>query len=243
MSHIHNIHSKIKRNNATFFFGDAHTGSLDHNTIAQYDFNNFILQPHCLKHLVLLKQVHGAEGVCVSSRQTLSKSLSIFEELGDFLVTNRSGVGIGVLTADCLPVIAVDERRQVIGIAHAGWRGTILGVVERMIKTMNIKFSSDPSDLKISFGPSAQTCCYEVQNDFLHHVEKFSFKEEILVRRDGKLFFDGPRCNELQLVQLGIKPENIKKDQNHCTICNYNFNSFRRQGAASFRQLSMVWIN
>jgi YfiH family protein len=107
--------------------------------------------------LILMRQVHG-------DRIHLIDDDPLPEEPPecDGLITNRPRVALGIRTADCVPLFFVDRTRRVIGAAHAGWRGTALGIAARMVATFKDRFSSRPEDILVVIGPAIGPCCYEV---------------------------------------------------------------------------------
>jgi hypothetical protein len=88
----------------------------------------------------------------------------------DALLTETPGRMLGVLTADCVPVLIADTRQRVVGGFHAGWRGTLARIVERGVGTMRLRFGSRPEDLTAAIGPAIRACCFavgeEVRFDF-----------------------------------------------------------------------------
>lgn len=191
--------------------------------------------------LVLLKQMHSAVGIAVSD-ETLPIIMQSKPE-GDFLVTDRLATAIGVYTADCLPIIAYDSVHHVLGICHAGWMGTINNVVIVMLKRMQEEYGTDLSHLQVFLGPSANSCCYEVTQEFTSHLEKYSFKDQVLTERAGKLYFDIPLCNKMQLMEYGIKPEQCDMSYNKCTMCEGAYCSNRLQRDSKDRQLTIAVLN
>jgi polyphenol oxidase len=196
-----------------------------------------------LQSLLFLRQVHGIEG-CTASAQNLL-TIPSFSQEGDFLITHEQHVGLGILTADCLPVIAYDRKYNAIGIAHAGWRGAVAGVVPAMFNAMKKAYESDFLDLTLFFGPSAKRCCYEVQPGFITQLETYSFSDQVIHSNGSKFFFDLPLFVELQVLQQGVKT--IHKEYNSCTICDARFHSYRRGIAAGCpdlvgRQMTVVSI-
>jgi purine-nucleoside/S-methyl-5'-thioadenosine phosphorylase / adenosine deaminase len=81
---------------------------------------------------------------------------------GDGLVTDVPGVLLAVGTADCVPVLVVDVEKRVVGAFHAGWRGTVAGIVEKGVATMMAEYGSRAEDLVAAVGPSIGACCYTV---------------------------------------------------------------------------------
>ena len=90
-----------------------------------------------------------------------------FERGWDALVTDQPGVTVAVRTADCAPVLVYDRHRGAVAAIHAGWRGAVAGIVPKTIQMMVSRFSIAESDLRVSIGPSAGPCCYEVDEAVL----------------------------------------------------------------------------
>jgi polyphenol oxidase len=196
-------------------------------------------QALAIEHLVLLKQTHSVSGHMITEHNYHMPALSVE---GDFLVTNVTGVGLGVLTADCLPIIFIDTKNNVVGIAHAGWRGSVNNIVTQTLMCMQKNYGTIIADLSIFFGPCAHVCCYQVQEDFLAHLAQFSFGVDAIVRRDNNLFFDLLYFNEQILLSVGIRKDAINYEHSVCTICNEDYFSYRRQGDKAGRQVSVVAI-
>ena len=119
-------------------------------------------------------------------------------------------------------------KHHVLAVAHAGWRGSVMSIAIKTIELMRQHHKILPQDLLIFFGPSAKSCCYTVGKEFVEHLEPFDYKDKLLTKREGKIFFDNPLLNKLQLIDLGISPSQIDTSHNHCTICNLRFHSYRR---------------
>ncbi len=162
----------------------------------------------------------------------------------DGLVTRQKGLAIAVNTADCTPVIFADVKGGVVGIAHAGWKGTVGGVLEATIEAM-VVLGSHAGDIVAAIGPTISQENYEVGPEF---VEQFvtdnpdSKKFFVASERDGHAMFDLPGCVQERLEQSGLKQiENLD-------LCTYgdekNFYSYRRMthcGEADYgRQMSGV---
>lgn len=199
------------------------------------------------EQITFLKQVHGIGGVHVQKLEEQRPRLEIHERTGDVLLTNKPGSAIGVLTADCLPVVLYDHKNHAAAVVHAGWRGSVARIVPKTIGLMQKRFFSSPQDIVVYFGPSAGPCCYEVGGDFGANFGEIAPK--VLVNRNKKVFFDNVRFNYLQLLEVGILQENIKtlhcehSREPVCTICNESYHSARREGAKSGRQATVVVLN
>lgn len=140
----------------------------------------------------------------------------------DALITNEKGVTLVTYYADCTPLFFVDTKNKAIGLAHAGWRGTVGRIGEKVVKKMTELYDTNPADIKAAIGPAISVCCYEVDypcaENFLKleglESEKFVFPKE-----NGKYMLDLLETNRQILVSCGVKPENITVSD-VCTNCN-----------------------
>lgn len=194
--------------------------------------------------LVLLKQQHGIQGCVINESNYCMDFQSI---AGDFLVTNIP-IKLGVLTADCLPIIFHDKKNNAIGIAHAGWKGSVTNIVDAVMKCMNRNYDTNPTDLSITFGPCIHPCCYSVGEKVTSAVNSLGLADkginvnDILTKRDETYFFDLLAFNKALLISLGINKLSINDQQSKCTKCNTQYYSHRRGCQKEERQLSYVWI-
>jgi YfiH family protein len=204
-----------------------------------------------LKNLVFLHQTHSTDGLVITSSEHAQQIRPFFLE-GDYLVTNQPLIGVGVMTADCLPVVLYDSVHQAVAVVHAGWRGSVQGVVLTALEVMKENFGTKPEQLTVFFGPCAQVCCYEVGQDFLDNLEDFDFIDRVacplkpwrnrVQRRDSKLFFDVPLYNQLLLESVGVPASAFQEQYNKCTMCDHAFFSHRRQGQAAGRQMTVACL-
>ncbi len=100
---------------------------------------------------VTLRQIHSDLVHVVRSRKPE-------KFVGDGLVTDLSGIALGILTADCFPVLLVDTKNKAVGAFHAGWRGTVQRIVEKGVGIMRLEFGSRPEDIHAVIGPGIQSC-------------------------------------------------------------------------------------
>ena len=189
-----------------------------------------------LDELMFLSQVHGNQGLVISTEQ--AQQMQPFKTDGDFFITPDKHLGIGVMTGDCLPIIFYDTQKNVVAIVHAGWRGSVQEVAVKALESMQVTFGTNAQNVKVLFGPSAKSCCYKVGDDFSQYLEAFEYAEEVLLQLNGTQFFDLPRFNRLQLKNAGIKTDAFQLDYNICTICDDTFCSSRRQDEQ--RQMTVV---
>lgn len=177
-----------------------------------------------INELMFLRQTHSATGYNIDTIPDKSP----FSLEGDYLCTQQQKVGLGVLTADCVPLVLYDRKNHACGIVHAGWKGAVNGVVQAVLEEMNGAYGSNYRDLQFFFGPSAGRCCYKVGQEFVPLLERFYFFEEVLFEANGSLYFDMLSFIEKNLYAVGVKQEQIFKQYTVCTICDYRFHSYRR---------------
>lgn len=164
----------------------------------------------------LLKQVHGCD--VIEAPAGASGVLGS----GDGLVTSESGVVLGVLTADCVPVLLAGPKG--VGAAHAGWRGLVAGVVERTVERMG-------GAERAWIGPSIRACCYEVGPEV---IEAFR-RRTLPVSGEGNV--DPPVVAAEILRRLGVPHVEMVPS---CTSSDASFFSHRRDGVTG-RQGAFIW--
>ncbi len=143
----------------------------------------------------------------------------------DGLVTNEPGLCLVASFADCVPLYFVDPVNRAIGLSHSGWRGTVAKIGTKTIELMQREFGSKPSDMLCCIGPCIGKECYEVSRDVAEEFSKAYGSErcecfcEERPEKEGKFLLDLPQANFEQLVEIGVKPENISLPD-LCTSCN-----------------------
>ena len=147
-----------------------------------------------------------------------------------------------VRTADCVPVLVYDRRRKAVAAIHAGWRGALAGIVPNTIDRMAARFSIRPSDLRVSIGPSAGPCCYEVDQAVLEPLKRsrHDWSEFLRQEQGGKARLDLKALVRRQAVEAAIPPDQITV-VNVCTICHPAlFYSYRREGRVNGTMLNGI---
>jgi polyphenol oxidase len=191
--------------------------------------------------LLSVKQVHGTDALIVD--RTLSSD-DRFHGGWDALVTDQPGVMVAVRTADCVPVLVHDPTRRVVAAIHAGWRGTVAGIVPKTIALMESRFGSDPAHLRVSIGPSAGVCCYEVDEPVLEQVAQSAWSSHKVVhaRASGKARLDLKALIREQVQEAGTRSDSITA-VNLCTICHEDlFFSYRREGQVIGTMVSAIGL-
>lgn len=150
----------------------------------------------------------------------------------DALVTGRRGLALAMTYADCLPILLVDESVPVLGLVHAGWRGSVAGVTVEAWKAMSAQ-GARPANSVAYLGPAIGPCCYQVGEDVVEQVLPLgTVGEQSLEERDGGTYLDLPGLNARLLEQLGV--EVVRGDT--CTACHRDlFFSHRGDGGHTGR--------
>ncbi len=185
------------------------------------------------KSLILLDQIQQDQILLLKSPiVTLPSPLEF-----DALITNAPNRFLGILTADCIPILVVDQKKKVIAAIHAGRRGTALHITLKVLKKMKDEFGCSSNNLLIAMGSSISSCCYEIdERVFQREWEPFSTS-----RGAGKWMVDLAQINIDQMKRKEIKEEQISWI-NLCTHCHHDlFFSYRKEGQTG-RQLSFIGI-
>jgi purine-nucleoside/S-methyl-5'-thioadenosine phosphorylase / adenosine deaminase len=152
----------------------------------------------------------------------------------DALITNVRGIPLMLRFADCVPILLYDPVHRAIGLAHAGWRGTVAKVAVHTVRAMADAFDTEPGDLYACVGPSIGPCCYQIGADVVAQVDKaFPEPNDVLIRRNGSLYFDLWNANARLLRELGVGEVEV------AAICTADhtedFYSWRRENARTGR--------
>lgn len=140
----------------------------------------------------------------------------------DALITNEKGVTLVTYYADCTPLFFVDIEKKAIGLAHAGWRGTVGRIGEKVIEKMTAEFGTDPEDLVCAVGPAISKCCYEVDKscaDEFYQLEDLDNSKFIFPKENNKYMIDLLETNRQILIKAGVRESNITVSD-LCTRCN-----------------------
>ena len=170
----------------------------------------------------VLEQVHGNSVVVAQP--------SWYEFQADAVVTDQKNLLLVIGVADCVPILFHDPVKQVIAAAHAGWRGTSLRIVEKVIERMIAEYGSSPSDLRVVLGPAISRKNYQVGPEVIEAFINHGFPETIF-DPDGECYrLDVPAANLYLLEKWGVHPEHIEHI-NACTFADPElFYSHRRDG-------------
>jgi YfiH family protein len=176
--------------NCSMFVGDNDSSVSQNLDIVKNEFQ--------CKKLITLQQVHS--NLCVTVGLL---TLSMIE--ADAMVTAESGVAIGVLTADCAPILFMDIENPIVGAAHAGWRGAVAGIIEATIEKMT-KLGSKASNIVAVIGPCIHRNSYEINNDFRRN---FNDGDDCFSEMNHEIHFDLPKYCYRRLIKAGLDVDNL----------------------------------
>lgn len=190
------------------------------------------------RHLLTLYQVHSADAVVVTEPWTGKGPRA------DGMATREKGVALGVLAADCMPFLFIDAEAEVVGSAHAGWRGALAGVLEATIETM-VSIGARPDRIIAAVGPCMRQENFEVSLDVLGaFVAKYPEAEQFFAAGAS------PEKRQLDLVGFGrsrLAAAGVARldDAGACTVANpgayFSYRASRRNGEPDYgRNLSAI---
>ena len=161
------------------------------------------------KHLITMNQIHSNKVIYFEKKSAVKNKIS-----GDAIVTNVKNVGIGILTADCAPILLYDPNKKIIGCVHSGWKGALNGILKNTILKFN-ELKSNSNDLIAVVGPCIKKENYEVKIDFYEKFVAQNQKNEDFFSKINKnnYFFDLRGFINMEIMNLNINNiENIEMD-------------------------------
>ena len=196
---------------------------------------------------VVPAQVHG-DLVHLASRQDAGAGTDRLETAipdCDALITNETGLPLVTHHADCAALLILDPEKRAVGLAHAGWKGTVKKIGVRTIEEMGRAFGTRPQDCLVGISPSIGPCCYEVDAPVL---EQFAaafdyFAELIQPRPNRRAVLDLWQANRRPLLEIGVREESIFVSR-LCTCCReQHFFSYRREaGGITGRMAAFIML-
>ncbi|MDQ0339237.1 YfiH family protein [Caldalkalibacillus uzonensis] len=200
-----------------------------------------------LEDMVCGEQVHGAELYYVKPGDKGRGSRGSDSAIPgvDGLYTDYPSILLTSFYADCVPLYLIDVRLKVVGLAHAGWRGTVAEIGPKMVKRWQAQFGSRPEEIKVLIGPAIGGCCYEVDDRVINALGSMMPRLSEGVIRDkegGKYMLDLKQINYDLLIHTGIPGSNIDISQ-WCTSCRPDlFFSYRKEQGRTGRMASFIAI-
>ena len=179
--------------------------------------------------IVLQKQVHS-DIVTYADKSGLI-------DASDALITDKKNLILTLSVADCYPVFIADNSERIIAAVHSGWRGTEKNISGNTISEIRKRFRIDSHNLQAYIGPGICVNHFEVGKEVYER-----FPDEVRKKNNGKYFVDLRKNIFLQLLDSGIKPENIEV----CNLCTYEENSllhsYRRDKEKSGRMFGFIGL-
>lgn len=160
-------------------------------------------------------QVHSADVVFAEA----PRPPDVDHDKADVIFTDKPQVTLYMRFADCVPILFHDPKKAVVGIAHAGWLGTVRGTTTAAVRAMQDRYGSNPTDVQAAIGPSIGADHYEIGPDVISRVE-VAFgpdAEQLIEGRDGRTYLDLWSANRLQLEQAGVGQIELA---GLCTACH-----------------------
>ena len=193
-----------------------------------------------------VKQVHGTGVLSIDRRITnwVAMEATITSFGHDAIVTNQPDILLSIQTADCVPILFMDEVRRVVAVVHAGWRGTLGGIVTKTLMVMQQRFRCNMRTIRAAMGPSIGGCCYEVGEAVLEPLERTCpYWHEVVDRENGsRAHLDLRKLNRRQMEEAGVLATRIET-VNLCTSCYPElFYSYRRDGKGTGRMTSGIGL-
>lgn len=160
-------------------------------------------------------QVHSADAVCADAPRRMDEPY----QKADIILTDNPEVTLFMRFADCVPILVHDPVKHVIGLAHAGWLGTVRNVAKATVETMVERYDSRPADIIACIGPSIGPDHYEVGQDVITQVEEtFGADASLMLPRHGsRIHFDLWKANQYLLERAGVRQIELA---GICTACH-----------------------
>lgn len=203
--------------------------------VNRVNLNNFLEALNIKGALTIsMQQTHSAHVSFVTSADC--------EEIkdSDGLVTSAKNIFLYTVTADCLPLLFWDKKKGIIGVAHAGYKGILKGIILQILQTMQ-KAGADIKDIRVGIGPGIHVCCYTVPLDRIAQFKnKFPRFTNMIEEKDSQYFLNLPSSAYQQLTAYGLPPSQIEQSP-LCTKCNSDiFFSYRSDTSQTYGQFATI---
>jgi len=180
-------------------------------------------------------QVHGNQVCQVMAAGAGKESLDDVIKATDGLFTGQKGVLLTSFYADCVPLYFLDPASGAIGLAHAGWKGTVGRIAEEMVKSLQHHFQAKPEEMLVAIGPSIGGCCYEVDERIITQVQASAkeWEKAVTASQNDRYMLDLRQLNTSILLESGIASEQIMTTD-WCTSCRTDmFFSHRKEAGTA----------
>ena len=254
---------KMKKGIRFFTFKTfTNTGLVNHCITTRYDGSGDILNMKeniCKNHKIIADSLNfNFENMVVSdqihekhifrvNRNDCGKGITKKSDINgvDGLITNEKNIPLVTYYADCVPLLFVDPISKSIANVHAGWKGTTLKIGQETIDRLNQEYGSKAENILVGIGPSIGKCCYEIDEPVISKVKTAfpNYWSKLLIKNDcGKYHLDLWEANFLQLVEKGVRKENISLS-GICTSCNNEISfSHRKEKGRTGRFAAIIQL-
>lgn len=187
-----------------------------------------------LDSVVAGEQVHGTHMEMVQADDRGKGAYSLKGSLPhtDALITDVPGICLLIMVADCPGVLLYDPKHKAIALAHAGWRGGVKNIIQKVVRNMSQSFHTDSQDLLVGISPSIGPCCYRIGEDTLEKLASSfpqCWEDFVISKPEGSFHLDLWGLNKHQLLEMGVKQKNIEIAR-LCSVCRTDlFYSYRKQ--------------
>ena len=192
----------------------------------------------CTYDIVKSKQVHGTTIRLITSSDCGKLYDNDIPE-ADGMITNINNVALIIYTADCVPILLHDSKKNVVCALHAGWRGTVKDICGIAVKKMLDAYGSNPSDIKASIGPCIGNCCFETSIDVVDALyNTLENSADLCYEKYGNKYkVNLKMANKIMLSRVSVEDISISSD---CTSCNDKYWSHRKVSTKRGSQASII---
>lgn len=192
--------------------------------------------------LLTVRQVHGNDILVVDApNEDVSHFLTVES---DAIITNQTGLMVGICVADCVPILLLDPEKRVIAAVHAGWQGTASKLASKTVAAMKTQFGCNPASVQAAIGPCISQCCYEVDAPVKQvFVQNGLAWDSVTVPSgENKWKLDLAAANRDLLTSAGISSASIQV-ADMCVSCQKElFFSYRRDNGETGRQMGFIML-
>lgn len=193
-----------------------------------------------LEQLVSGVQVHGTKVALIEETAVGAGAFSLNGAIPetDALITKKPGIVLATFTADCIPVFIYDPATPAIGVVHAGWRGTIDGIVSITVNRMADEFGTIPGNCLIAMGPSICGACFRVERQLAERFGKVY--SQVVTEAESGYRVDLQTFIRLDLIEIGVRSDHIYQAK-FCTNCQpERFFSYRADHGKTGRMMGII---
>jgi YfiH family protein len=193
-----------------------------------------------------LTHVYQEHGVAIWTAETHHRGAGARDgenqmEVGDAMLTSEPLLPLAIMIADCLPLFFASKDGGLVGLAHAGWRGTLDNIASRMVQRFRDDFAVPSGDLLVWLGPAISICCFQVKDDvWLPFQERWNLVPGAFGTQSKTIGLK--EINRYQLLQAGIGEEHLEISPD-CTCCNPHYFSYRREGPGIGHNMAVIQRN